>query len=105
MKKIIFANWKLNPTTLKDAQKLAAAIDRKPKHKVVICPPTIFLSQIDYPNLGAQDCFWQEKGPHTGQTSPAQLKSLGVKCKSKNLYRTWYYSSFVRRFWHNCGAG
>ncbi len=78
-KKLIIANWKLNPTTLKDAQKLAAAIDRKAKNKVVLCPPTIYLSQIDYPNLGAQDCFWNEKGPHTGQTSPAQLKDLGVK--------------------------
>jgi triosephosphate isomerase len=79
MKKLIVANWKLNPTNLKDAQKLAAAVDSKPKNKVVLCPPTIFLSQIDYPSLGAQDCFWADKGPHTGQTSPLQLKSLGIK--------------------------
>lgn len=78
-KKLIIANWKLNPSTLQDARKLAAAIDRKAKNKVVLCPPTIYLSQIDYPNLGAQDCFWQDRGPHTGQTSPAQLKDLGVK--------------------------
>jgi triosephosphate isomerase len=79
MKKLIIANWKLNPSSLKDAQKLAGSISIKAKNKVVLCPPTIYLSQIDYPNLGAQDCFWQEKGPFTGQTSPAQLKSLGVK--------------------------
>ena len=78
-KKLIIANWKLNPTTLKDAQKLASSIERTKKNTVVLCPPTIYLSQIDYPNLGAQDCFWAEKGPHTGQTSPAQLKDLGVK--------------------------
>jgi len=79
MKKLIIANWKLNPTTLKDVQELVAQIDRKAKNKVVLCPPTIYLSQIDYPNLGAQDCFWKDKGPHTGQVSPAQLKDLGIK--------------------------
>ncbi len=78
-KKLIIANWKLNPTTLKDAQKLAGSISLKAKNKVVLCPPTIYLSQIDYPNLGAQDCFWADKGSHTGQTSPAQLKDLGIK--------------------------
>ena len=79
MKKLIIANWKLNPTTLKDAQKLTASISVKAKNKVVLCPPTIYLSNLDYPNLGAQDCFWQEKGTFTGQTSPAQLKDLGIK--------------------------
>lgn len=79
MKKLIIANWKLNPTTLAEAQKLVSVIHRKAKNKVVLCPPTIFLSQVDYPVLGAQDCFWQEKGAYTGQTSPAQLKSLGIK--------------------------
>lgn len=79
MKKLIIANWKLNPSTLKDAQKLAEAIERSKKNTVVLCPPTIYLSQINYPNLGAQDCFWAQKGPHTGQTSPAQLKDLKIK--------------------------
>jgi triosephosphate isomerase (TIM) len=79
MKKIIIANWKLNPQTLEEAQKLASAIEQKAKNKVVLCPPTIFLSKIDYPLLGAQDCFWQDKGAYTGQTSPSQLRDLGVK--------------------------
>lgn len=79
MKKLIIANWKLNPTTLKDAQKLASSISVKVKNKVVLCPPTVYLSNIQYPNIGSQDCFWQEKGAYTGQTSPAQLKDLGVK--------------------------
>lgn len=78
-RKLIIANWKLNPSTLKDALKLAASISVKAKNKVVLCPPTVYLSQINYPNLGAQDCFWQEKGPFTGQTSAAQLRDLGVK--------------------------
>ncbi|MBI3232172.1 MAG: triosephosphate isomerase [Candidatus Doudnabacteria bacterium] len=79
MKKLIIANWKLNPSTLSEAKRLAASIERTKKNIVVLCPPTIYLSQIDYPNLGAQDCFWAEKGPHTGQTSPAQLKDLKIQ--------------------------
>ena len=79
MKKLIVANWKLNPTTLKDAQALAMSIEQTKKNTVVICPPTIYLSSIKYPILGAQDCFWADKGTYTGQTSPAQLKDLGVK--------------------------
>ena len=79
MKKLIIANWKLNPTTLKDAQKLAGSINIKAKNKVVLCPPNIYLSSISYPNLGAQDCYWEDKGAHTGQTSPAQLKDVGIK--------------------------
>lgn len=78
-KKLIFGNWKLNPSTLKDAQKLASAISVKAKNKVVLCPPTVYLGKIDYPNLGAQDCFWQEKGAFTGQTSALQLKDLKIK--------------------------
>lgn len=79
MKKLIIANWKLNPTALKDATKLAASISIKPKNTVVLCPPTIYLSSIQYPRIGAQDCFWQNFGAFTGQTSALQLKDLKIK--------------------------
>ncbi len=78
-KKLIIANWKLNPTTLKEAQKLAASIKTKAKNTVVLCPPTIYLSKVRFPKLGAQDCFWQATGAYTGQTSPLQLKDLKIK--------------------------
>jgi len=79
MKKLIIANWKLNPTTVKDAKKLASSIQKSRKNTVVLCPPTIYVTSVQYPNIGAQDCFWEEKGPFTGQTSPVQLKSLKIK--------------------------
>jgi len=79
MKKLIVGNWKLNPPTLKEAQKLAAAISRKSKHLSVVCPPAGFLAGIQFPRLGAQDCFWENHGAYTGQVSPVQLKSLKVK--------------------------
>lgn len=78
-KKLIIANWKLNPVTLKEALKLAGSISLKAKNKVVLCPPTVYLSQISYPNLGAQDCYWYEKGAYTGQISPLQLKDFKIK--------------------------
>lgn len=78
-KKLIIANWKLNPLTVREVKKLSEKIDRHPRHETVLCPPTIFLTQVSYPRLGAQDCFWVNKGPYTGQTSPATLKSLGIK--------------------------
>ncbi len=79
IRKLIVANWKLNPLTLREAVELAGRIDRNPKAEVVLCPPTMFLAAIQYPSLGAQDCFWENKGPFTGQTSPLALKQLGVK--------------------------
>lgn len=79
MKKIVIGNWKMNPSTLADAKKLAAVIERKSKHVAVICPPVAFLPALSYPRLGAQDCFWQASGAYTGQISPVQLKSLKVK--------------------------
>lgn len=79
MKKLIIANWKLNPSTLSDAQKLASSVSVTAKNSVVLCPPAVYLSSINYPNIGAQDCFWEDKGAFTGQVSPAQLNDLGVK--------------------------
>jgi triosephosphate isomerase len=29
--------------------------------------------------LGAQDCFWEDKGPYTGEVSPTSLNSIGCK--------------------------
>ncbi|MBP9686789.1 MAG: triosephosphate isomerase [Candidatus Doudnabacteria bacterium] len=79
MRKLIIGNWKLNPLTVKEAVALARKIDPKPKHEAVICPPSLLLASVAYPRLGAQDCFWENKGAHTGQVSPLTLKSLKVK--------------------------
>jgi len=84
MKKIIIANWKCNPLTMSQAKGLFNDIKKgiKPvKNEVIICPPFSYL----YPllgrgfKLGAQNCFWEEKGPYTGEISPKMLKDLGVE--------------------------
>ena len=78
--KLIIANWKLNPTTEREAIKLAKESDID---GLVICPPFPFLEAvakvIKKAKLGAQDLFWEEKGAYTGEVSATQLKDLGVE--------------------------
>lgn len=92
MKKIIIANWKMNPENLPKAQNLfAVVLSRVKKDKkifqnseIVICPPFVFLPLLLNQNknsllkIGAQNCFWEEKGAFTGEVSPTTLKNIGV---------------------------
>lgn len=87
MQKIIVANWKCNPTTLKEAQKMLSALKAGPnnsKAEVVVCPPFIYLSEAAKMlkagrlRLGAQNCFWENQGPFTGEVSALMLKNIGV---------------------------
>ena len=79
MSKILIANWKSNPQTEAEAVALAEASDVA---GWILCPPFVFLNQvaktIKKAQLGAQDVFWN-KGAFTGEVSPEQLNSLGVK--------------------------
>jgi triosephosphate isomerase (TIM) len=79
MRKLIVGNWKLNPLTVSEAVSLAAKIDVVSGNEVVICPPLPFLESVEYPHVGAQDCSPHIKGAYTGEVSPAQLESMGVK--------------------------
>lgn len=79
--KLIVANWKLNPKTLKEAQKLAVSFNRvKTKHKIVLCPPFVYIPVVKSKyDIGSQDLFWEESGAHTGQISGSMLKQFKVK--------------------------
>lgn len=79
MSKLVVANWKLNPLTLREATGLAEKIAQVSPYEVVLCPPIAFLAAVKYLHLGAQDVSPQIKGPYTGQVSASQLASLGVK--------------------------
>jgi len=82
-RKLIVANWKLNPTTQSEAEKLFNSIKDGVKDindvETVICPPFIYLSKLRGLDLGAQDCYWEEKGAYTGEISVAMLKNLGCR--------------------------
>ncbi|MCC6448211.1 MAG: triose-phosphate isomerase [Chitinophagaceae bacterium] len=89
-RKIIVANWKMNPVSSKEALILINKINQETKSikkakdlDIIICPPAIFLSDVskniksNY-KLGAQDIFWQNDGSFTGEISPKMLKEIGV---------------------------
>jgi len=81
MKKLLMANWKMNPKTEKEAIRLAKASDAA---NVVVYPPFPFLPAVakalKKATLGAQDLFWEaETGPYTGEVSARELKSVGVE--------------------------
>src|SRR3989344_1067746 len=85
MKQIyLIANWKMNPTTSKEARQLWSTIGKnvstKGRARVVLCPPYSYLSFFSSSKniaLGAQNCFWEQKGAYTGAVSPLMLKDLG----------------------------
>ena len=81
MRPLIVANWKMNPDSLAEAEKLFNSVGRGIKKikkiEVVICPPFVYLPILK--TNGAQDCFWEEKGAFTGEVSVKMLKNFGVK--------------------------
>jgi len=87
-KKLVVANWKMNPTTLAEAKKLFKNIlepARKFRNvRTVICPPFVYIPQLrnfyggTQVALGAQDVSREEKGAHTGDVSASMLASVGV---------------------------
>lgn len=86
---LIIANWKCNPSTKKEANHLFETIKKGLKKsdqaEIVICPPFVylpFLSQIKGKNfieIGAQNCFWEDKGAYTGEVSSLMVKDLECK--------------------------
>ena len=87
VRKIIIGNWKMNPRSAKEAEKLfanvAKAVAQIKKTEVVICPPFLYLEKLKKLSrkisLGAQDSFWEEVGPYTGEVSAEMLYNLGAK--------------------------
>jgi len=88
MRKLVVANWKMNPVRLRDAEKLFDEIAKTQKTtrgvEVIICPPSVYLSSLEPSKgqrvgVGAQNCFWEERGPYTGEVSPKTLRDLGCR--------------------------
>lgn len=86
MKKLIAANWKLNPKTLGAARKLIKALApaaRDAKADVVFFPPAAYLAELklEFPKLafGAQDASYVDEGAYTGEVGPKELKSVGAR--------------------------
>ena len=91
MSKTLVFNWKMNPSSLSEANNLATIVmensteikNSSLNSNFVICPSFVHLSAIsNYANffeLGCQDISTEIKGAFTGQISGNQLADLGVK--------------------------
>ncbi|MFA6177810.1 MAG: triose-phosphate isomerase [Candidatus Paceibacterota bacterium] len=91
-KKIIIGNWKMNPLTSKEAEKLFFDVVKGiseikktvKKTEVVICPPSIYLEKLKKIRtskilLGAQNAFSGDVGAFTGEVSGEMLYEIGVR--------------------------
>lgn len=84
---LIVANWKSNPETIKEAEKLAkstALIQKQKGVNVVICPPLPFIIPVKKNisrgmTIGTQDVGMFGTGAHTGDVSISMLRDLKVQ--------------------------
>ncbi|MBI2175210.1 MAG: triosephosphate isomerase [Parcubacteria group bacterium] len=88
-RQLIVANWKMNPASEQEAERLlraAVACAKKYRRpRIIVAPPFPYLSRAKRLigrngaiALAAQDAFWEKEGAYTGEVSPAMLKKLGV---------------------------
>jgi triosephosphate isomerase len=86
-RRIIVGNWKMNPEREKEAELLfksiAKSIKGGLKTEIVICPPFVYLKSLKKISpkisLGAQNSFFGEIGPFTGEVSSSMLSDMGVR--------------------------
>lgn len=86
---LIVANWKMNHN-VEETLKFITLFQKRwistRDIEVVICPPftslynlSVALSESESIGLGAQNCFYEEAGAYTGETSPLALKELNCR--------------------------
>lgn len=85
LKKIVIGNWKMNPQTVKDAEKLfkeISTLTKNRKEDIVVCVPFPYLSNLKKLSkkvkFGAQNVYYEAEGAYTGEVSVKMLKSFGV---------------------------
>jgi triosephosphate isomerase len=91
---ILVANWKMNGSrkmSLDFLQGLASALQENPQNYdalwFVLCLPSTLLipcsdllEKLDLPiSLGAQNLYWENKGPFTGELSSSLLRDAGAQ--------------------------
>lgn len=83
--KTIVANFKMNPTSEKEVVSLLENYQKNYENfknvNLIIAPPFVYLDKAKNLNfsLAAQNCFYLNEGPYTGEISPLMLKNLGVQ--------------------------
>ncbi len=84
-KKLIIGNWKMNFNT-HDASiylhRLQEAITERRDVQVIVAPTTLTLQSLSLQvnrrkvKLAAQNFYWRDFGPYTGETSATQLRGI-----------------------------
>jgi triosephosphate isomerase (TIM) len=87
--KLIVANWKMNPRSLKEAKKIFNDFKKEKINyagkTVVFCPPTVFLRDLKsmYRGTkifwGAQDAHFDDEGQFTSDISVPMVKDAGAR--------------------------
>lgn len=87
--KLIVANWKMNPRTLRDAKKIFNQFKKEKvdytNKTVVFCPPSMYLKDIKalYRGakifFGAQDVHFEDEGQFTSDISIPMIKEAGAR--------------------------
>ncbi|KPL07416.1 triosephosphate isomerase, partial [candidate division BRC1 bacterium SM23_51] len=87
-KPFIAGNWKMNMTRAEAtdlAEGLLTALAKVRDVDVAVCPPFTALDCVarlvakTKIALGAQNCYWEDKGAYTGEVSPPILKEIGCR--------------------------
>ena len=85
---LVVGNWKMNLSiamAAHTARSIAAAAPAAADREVAIAPPFTALTTVAAAIaggplvLGAQDLFWEEEGPYTGEVSGPMLAEIGVR--------------------------
>lgn len=86
MRKLVVANWKMNPVNVAEARQIFGAIEHRAalaaNTQICICPPFLFIPLLfhhsHHVKLGSQDLSPFGAGAYTGEISAEQLKSWKV---------------------------
>lgn len=90
MKKIVIANWKMNPQGPREAEDIFKSVKKHSlklkETQTVICPPFVYINRLNnlikknnLLKIGAQEFFFKENGSWTGKISSKMLKNVGCE--------------------------
>ncbi len=91
-KSLLVANWKMNPLTLKEAERIVRSLEHGIKSlgkkdfiskiDLALCPPSLYLGKLENSPLfrwGIQNVHWETRGPFTGEVSLKMAEDAGCR--------------------------
>jgi len=89
---LLAANWKMNPLTVKEAERIARGVEQgikginkkdfTQKIELVVFPPAVFLNcfwESRYFKRGIQNVHWEPRGAYTGEITTRMAEDSGCK--------------------------